>query len=76
VPDSKILDNALLFNATIVSPKKKMNFLIALVIGLLIPVLLIIGRDYFNDKIVDHKDIEGKVKIPIIGTVGKKCKRS
>jgi capsular exopolysaccharide synthesis family protein len=71
VPDSKILDNALLFNATIVSPKKKMNFLIALVIGLLIPVLLIIGRDYFNDKIVDHKDIEGKVKIPIIGTVGK-----
>lgn len=44
--------------------------MMALLLGLMIPVMLIIIIDYLNDKIIDKKDIERKTRVPIIGYIG------
>lgn len=48
---------------------KSLNYTIALLLGLLIPVGYVLGRDYLNDKIIDRKDIERATKLPIIGQI-------
>ncbi|GAB4285378.1 MAG: tyrosine-protein kinase domain-containing protein [Marinilabiliales bacterium] len=70
ISENKIIDYAILNNASIVAPKKSLNYIIALIIGFIIPLLVIIIRDFFNDKILERKDVEDNTNIPIIGTVG------
>jgi capsular exopolysaccharide synthesis family protein len=70
IPDNKILDPAHVENAVKVSPRNSLNFMLALAIGLLLPFLVILIYDYFNNKIVDKSDIERNTNIPIIGAVG------
>jgi len=53
IPNNKILDIARVDNAAKVSPKNSMNYMIALVIGLAIPLVIILMFDYFNNKIID-----------------------
>lgn len=70
IPDNKVLDYAIPHNATVLKPKKSMNYLIGLMAGLAIPFLIIILLDFFNDRIVDLKEISKKTKVPVIGTLG------
>ncbi len=68
-PDNEIIDIARGSGGTPVFPKKSLNYMIALVLGLVLPVVYILGKDYFNDKIVEKKDVEGITKFPIIGHI-------
>ncbi|MFC2132448.1 GumC family protein [Bacteroidota bacterium] len=70
VADNIKLDEARVDNATMVSPKTKMNYIIAIMLGLAIPFLIIILKDFFNTKIIERSDVENNTNIPIIGTVG------
>ena len=70
VADNKILDIARPENATKVSPKTSLNYMIALVLGFLIPLVILLLLEYFNNKIVDKQDIENKTRVPILGTIG------
>lgn len=70
IPDNKVIDIARPQNAVQISPKKTLNYLIALAIGLLIPLIIIIILDFLNNKIIERKDIEDKTDIPIIGSIG------
>lgn len=70
VSEAEIIDYALPQNATLISPKKNLNYIIGFIIGFLIPLIIVLLRDYFNDKIIDKKDIENATKIPIIGVIG------
>lgn len=76
IPAASVLDKARRELAWKVGPKTKMNYLIALVMGLFIPFLVIILRDFFNNKITSRKDIDGRTSAPIIGTVGHNAKES
>ncbi|MDN5349505.1 MAG: tyrosine-protein kinase Etk/Wzc, partial [Bacteroidales bacterium] len=67
--DNEILDRAEATLSAQVFPKKSLNYTIALLLGLLIPVGYILGRDYLNDKLVDRKEIEIITKLPIVGQV-------
>ncbi|HRX32599.1 MAG TPA: polysaccharide biosynthesis tyrosine autokinase [Tenuifilaceae bacterium] len=71
IPDNKILDFALPQNATLVKPKRSLNYLIALLAGLALPFLVMLISDFFNDRIVDLKEIGRKTRVPVIGTIGK-----
>ncbi len=70
VADNKILDIARPENATKVKPKTSLNYMIALVLGFIIPLTILLLLEYFNNKIVDKKDIETKTRVPILGTIG------
>jgi len=70
IADNKILDYALAQNAKMLKPKKSMNYLIGFTAGLAIPFIIILLLDFFNDKIVDLKDISKKTRVPVIGTLG------
>ena len=69
VSDNRIIDFAEPFNSLMISPKSRQNYVMALILGLLIPVVLILLIDYLNNKIIDKKDIEKETKAPIIGFI-------
>jgi len=69
VSDNRIIDNAGLYNVARIKPKEQKNMMIALILGLLFPILGITLLDYLNNKILDKKDIEKATKVPIIGFV-------
>jgi tyrosine-protein kinase Etk/Wzc len=52
-----------------ISPKISMNYMIAILLGLIIPVIFILGKDYLNDKIMQREDVERITKIPILGHI-------
>ena len=74
--ENKILDYARADNAVPLTPKKKLNYIIAIIIAVLIPLMFIVIVDFFDNKIHDRKTIESKTKIPIIAEVGHNNKSS
>jgi len=51
----------------ITSPKAPQIRLMAILIGIIIPVLIILLKDYFNTKIQNKSEIENGTSIPILG---------
>jgi capsular exopolysaccharide synthesis family protein len=69
---SNLSDNLIVDPAEIglkVYPKKMTIYLIALLIGLIIPFLVIKFREYLNDSIHSKEEIESHSSLPIIGTI-------
>lgn len=52
-----------------VSPKPARNYLAAIFAGLLIPILFVFGREFFQTKIEEPKYLERKLKIPVLSTI-------
>lgn len=67
LPDNRIIDYAEL--KSLVKPNKRKNFIIALVLGLMLPGLVIVLIDFFNNKVIDKKDVEKETKVPVIGYI-------
>ena len=66
MPDNQIIDKARTdFSNVPVFPKKSMNYLIALILGIAFPLAYVFGKDYMNDKIVERKDVEKNTKFQI-----------
>jgi tyrosine-protein kinase Etk/Wzc len=70
VPDNRVVDKASPFSSALIKPKARKNLMMAFILGLLVPAGLIVLLDFFNDKVIDKKDIERKTKIPVIGYIG------
>ncbi len=70
VADNKILDYARGENAELISPKKKMNYMVGLLIGLFTPFGILILLDLFNNKISGRNEIEKRTSVPIVGSIG------
>ena len=68
-PDNEILDIARPERTTKISPRTAMNYLIALIIGLMVPALFLFLKNYFNVSITDRKDVEKLTRFPIVGQV-------
>ena len=69
VADNRIIDKASQRRAVLVIPTKRKNFLMALLLGFLIPMAGIFIIDFLNDKVIDRRDIEKKTGVPIIGYI-------
>lgn len=69
--DTKMLDRARPETAVRKSPDTGGNTKKGLLFGLIIPVLVIVIIEFFNNKIEDKSDIESRTSIPIYGTVGR-----
>jgi capsular exopolysaccharide synthesis family protein len=68
-PDNEILDKATSDEYTLVSPNKKKNYLVGILLGLVIPILFLVLRDYFNNKIQTTSDIEKITSFPVLGSI-------
>ncbi|MFO7657779.1 MAG: polysaccharide biosynthesis tyrosine autokinase [Bacteroidales bacterium] len=69
MPDYEIIDPARTVVAYPVTPKKMLNLLIAILLGMVIPTSVIMGRDFFNNRINDPEEIEAMTQLPILGKV-------
>lgn len=76
ISDSRILDEAMDRNAAIVSPKTKMNYMIGLFLGFLIPFSILLAISFLNNTIQDRKELEANLKVPIYGGLGHNFKGS
>ncbi|MCG8702370.1 MAG: polysaccharide biosynthesis tyrosine autokinase, partial [Bacteroidales bacterium] len=68
--DHQILDIAQPRNSVTIKPGTTMNYMIAMVSGVGIPLALLLLIDFFNTKINDRKYIENKLKVPVLGNIG------
>ncbi|MCK4637935.1 MAG: hypothetical protein KAT33_00805, partial [Bacteroidales bacterium] len=64
VTDNEIIDKARTSGHEPVYPKNSLNYTIAIILGLVLPAIYILGKDYFNDKIIERKDIENITNLP------------
>jgi len=69
VSDHRVLDKAKPENTIKVSPNKKLNYFIGILLSMLLPIGFISFKDFFNSKITDEYSIEDHTSIPIIGYV-------
>ncbi|MDO8965714.1 polysaccharide biosynthesis tyrosine autokinase [Algoriphagus sp.] len=54
-----------------VAPKRSLNLLIGLILGLILPIGFITIKDFLNTKIEDPKELEKQIKVPLIGMIGR-----
>lgn len=54
-----------------IKPNKKMNIIIAMVLGVMVSVFVVFLRQALNTKIKEPKDIEEKLGLPVFGVVPK-----
>lgn len=52
-----------------VFPKKTINYLIGIILGLILPLGYITLKNFFNVKIENPQEVENKIRIPLIGLV-------
>ncbi|MDR2038095.1 MAG: polysaccharide biosynthesis tyrosine autokinase [Bacteroidales bacterium] len=76
VADNRVLDYAIVQNASKIAPKASRNILIAIALGLLIPLILVFIIDFFNHKISDLDEVRKITSLPIIGIIGHNNKAS
>ena len=69
VSDLKIIDTAKDIGQAPVAPNRKINYLIALLFGLLIPALIVFIMYLTDNKIHDISDVEELTQTPILGQV-------
>jgi capsular exopolysaccharide synthesis family protein len=69
IPDNEVIDSARPEDGSPVYPKTSMNYMIALILGLIIPVVIILGKDFLNDTIKERADVEKITTLPIIGHI-------
>ncbi|MEP2346980.1 MAG: GNVR domain-containing protein, partial [Algoriphagus sp.] len=70
MPKNSVLDFAKA-SQTPVAPKRSLNLLIGLILGLILPIGFITIKDFLNTKIEDPKELENQIKVPLIGMIGR-----
>jgi capsular exopolysaccharide synthesis family protein len=65
--DNRILDKAMVIEQ--IAPKRLLNYAIAGLLGVFLPLLILIGLDFFNNKIQNHSSLQQVTKIPLLGSI-------
>jgi len=68
IPSAKTLDKAYVIPKP-VAPKKMVILLIALIIGMVIPIAIIYIIDLFDQTIKDKKELQRLTKVPYVGSI-------
>ncbi len=76
VSDIKVIDMAKDIGQSPFKPKTGFNTLIGLLLSLIIPLIIILIKEYFNTKIFTVEEIENTSKIPILGVIGNNDKKT
>ncbi len=71
VSDIKILDMAKDVGQLPIKPKGAFNYLVALMLGIMLPMLYVLTKETLNNKFQTVEEIEKSYKIPVLGVIGK-----
>ena len=69
LPNNEIVDQARDNEYASIAPRSHKNFMLALLLGLGVPIGFILLKDFFNDKILTNEDIESLTRLPILGHI-------
>lgn len=70
--DIQVIDPAKDTGGGLLGPKTNVNYVLALFLGLLIPLIMVFGVTIIDNTIKNTEEIAKLTKIPILGVVGKK----
>jgi tyrosine-protein kinase Etk/Wzc len=65
--DNRIIDYASAYGP--IKPKTRNNLVMAFLLGIILPMAAIAMIDFFNDRIIDKKDVGKKTRVPVIGYI-------
>jgi capsular exopolysaccharide synthesis family protein len=65
INDTRVIDYANDFGAK--TPNKSLIKMLAVIIGIIVPVIIMIIKDFLNNKITDKQEIENTTQVPIVG---------
>ena len=68
-PDYEILEPAREITASVISPRTKLNWLIAIFMAVMLPTIFIILKNFFNEKISSVKDVENMIGQPVMNLI-------
>jgi len=68
--DVHFIDSAKDIGGGLVGPKTSVNYILALFIGILVPLLFVFGIFFVNNSIQNADDVSKLTQIPLIGVVG------
>ncbi len=69
IADAKIIDPASSFSLVQTAPKRMLILMMGLFIGLAIPFLIIVIRDYFDETIHSKEEVQKLTNIPVVGNI-------
>jgi tyrosine-protein kinase Etk/Wzc len=69
IPDNIIIEPAKMVGLGPVYPNKKMNYMIALVLGFVVPFSYLLTRNAISDKVEAQEDIEMLTSLPVLGKI-------
>lgn len=67
--DYEIIEPAYYFRAKLITAQSSMTYIFAIFLGIALPLLVVLIRDFFNNKVTDLAEIENASKFPVIGQV-------
>ncbi|KEO73449.1 GumC family protein [Anditalea andensis] len=70
IPNNTILDYARAGNIP-VAPKRTLNLLVGFILGFVIPIVIIVGRNFLKVKVEDPEELEHTLKVPLISMIGR-----
>ena len=76
VSDIKTIDTAKDTGQKPKSPNTLFNTLIGFLLALILPLIYILIKEFFNNKIQTVEDVENTTKIPILGVIGTKTEQT
>jgi tyrosine-protein kinase Etk/Wzc len=68
-PDYEILEPARDTSSVILSPRKKLNMVIAFFLAIMFPTSAIVLKNFFNEKITSVHDVENILNRPVLSTI-------
>ena len=69
--DTRVLEPAIFFNKNSVAPNKQRSYFLALLFGILIPILVLLIIDLINNKITTRIALEKLTNIPILAMLAR-----
>jgi len=76
VSDITILDKAKDTGQVSVLPKKGFNYMVAILLGAILPLIIIVIKELFDNKIHSVEEIKSSSSIPVLGVIGRKTTKS
>jgi capsular exopolysaccharide synthesis family protein len=76
VSDIKVIDTAKDTGQHPFKPNTTFNTLIGFLLALVLPLIYILIKEFFNNKIHTVEEVENQYKIPILGVIGTKIEKS